>query len=56
MRTSRFVFIACLAVGVTTASAQDYSEFLTSARGFTEVTCMEGFTGNAADCYMLASA
>lgn len=56
MRTSRFVFIACLAVGVTTASAQDYSEFLTSARGFTEVTSMEGFTGNATDCYILASA
>ncbi len=56
MRTSRFVFIACLAVGVTTASAQDYSEFLTSARGFTEVTCMEGFTGDATDCYILASA
>lgn len=56
MRTSRFVFIACLAVGVTTASAQDYSEFLTSARGFNEVTSMEGFTGNATDCYILASA
>ena len=56
MRTSRFVFIACLAVGVTTASAQDYSEFLTSARGFNEVTSMEGFTGNATDCYILVSA
>ena len=43
-------------MGVTTASAQDYSEFLTSARGFTEVTSMEGFTGNATDCYILASA
>lgn len=31
MRTSRFVFIACLAVGVTTASAQDYSELLTAS-------------------------
>ena len=31
MRTSLFVFIACLAVGVTTASAQDYSELLTAS-------------------------
>lgn len=31
MRTSRFVAIACLAVGVTTASAQDYSELLTAS-------------------------
>ena len=31
MRTSLFVYIACLAVGVTTASAQDYSELLTAS-------------------------
>lgn len=31
MRTSLFVYIACLAVGVTTASTQDYSELLTAS-------------------------
>ena len=56
MRTSRFVAIACLAAGMTTAGAQDYSDYLTDARGFTKVTSLEGFTGSAADCYILTSA
>lgn len=37
-------------------AAQDYTAFLTAARGFTEVTTLGGISGNGSDCYILTSA
>ena len=45
-------FILC----TTMAAAQDYTTFLTTDRGFTEVTALSGITGNADDFYILVPA
>ena len=53
MRKSIFTaFILC----ATMAAAQDYTTFLTTDRGFTEVTALSGITGNADDFYILVPA
>ena len=44
------------AAAATSVSADDYTTFLTTERGFTEVTATSGITGNANDYYILVSA
>ena len=51
-----FGAVLCALLTSLSAVADDYTTFLTSARGFTEVTSTSGFTGNANDYYILTSA
>ena len=56
MKTPRILtLLLCLLTASLTAVAGDYTTYL-DAHGFTEVTSMEGITGNANDYYILASA
>lgn len=56
MRSLYLLTFVCLWAQSLLVSADDYTTFLTTARGFTEVTSTNGFTGNANDCYILTSA
>jgi len=57
MNKLRFpILLLCTIMVSMTALADDYTTYLTTARGFTEVTTTAGITGNANDYYILVSA
>ena len=58
MKKTMHIMVALLlwVAATTSAQAADYTTFLTTERGFTEVTSTDGFTGNANDYYILVSA
>lgn len=55
-KSHSFLVLLCLLTLSLSASADNYTTFLTADRGFTEVTTTTGFTDNANDYYILTSA
>ena len=52
----RHSLLASFLLCAVSALAQDFTAYLTPARGFTEVTDMSGLSGTPTDCYILTSA
>lgn len=55
-KTRFFVTLLCLAIASTMAIAESYTSFLTSERGFTEVTSTDGIIASADYYYILTAA
>ena len=57
-RVKLYILVTAFLGAATTipAQADDYTAYLTAARGFTEVTTLEGIWGDAAYCYLLTPA
>ena len=57
MKTMHSIFAMLFSLfACPTAHSEDYITYLTTARGFTEVTSMRDITGKANDYYILTSA
>ena len=58
MKKTMNIMVALLvwAAAALSVQAADYTTYLTTERGFTEVTSTDGITGNANDYYILVSA